>query len=75
MSMKQRLARQEAKGEREGGSDQEKPAIHKIQPIHGTYSLIMVMPKKLTSRLQIKKGDYVKCSISDNKLLIEKVEV
>jgi hypothetical protein len=56
-------------------AEDEKPAIHKIQPIHGSESLVMVLPKRFISRLQIAKGDYVKCNVIGRQLIVEKVEV
>jgi hypothetical protein len=54
--------------------EQEESVIHKIQPIHGDTSLVMVLPKKLTTKLGMRKGDYAKFWISDNKLILEKVQ-
>jgi hypothetical protein len=53
----------------------EKPAIHKIQPAHGSESLVMVLPKRFISKLQIAKGDYVKCNVIGRQLIVEKIEV
>jgi hypothetical protein len=55
--------------------DGEKPVVHRIQPIHGSESLILVLPKKQLSKLQIEKGDYVKCSLRNNQLIVEKIDV
>jgi hypothetical protein len=52
-----------------------KPTIHKVQPIHGSSSWVLVLPKPFISKLQIEKGDYVKCSIIGNKLEVEKPEL
>jgi antitoxin component of MazEF toxin-antitoxin module len=49
--------------------------IRKVQAIHGNSTFILVLPKDFVSALNISKGDYVKCSISNNRLLIEKAEV
>ena len=35
-----------------------KPVFHKIQPIWGTNSLVVVLPKQLTGKLGMRKGDY-----------------
>jgi hypothetical protein len=51
-----------------------KPTIHKVQPIHGSSSWVLVLPKPFISKLQIERGDYVKCSIIGNKLEVEKLE-
>ena len=50
-----------------------KPVFHRIQPIWGTNSLVVVLPKQLTGKLGMRKGDYAKFSISDNKLILEKI--
>ena len=52
-----------------------KPTIHKVQPIHGSSSWVLVLPKPFISKLQIERGDYVKCSIIGNKLEVEKLEL
>ena len=48
--------------------------IRKVQAIHGSSTFILVLPKDFVSVLNISKGDYVKCKISNNHLLIEKTE-
>ena len=59
--------------EKEDSRDRIKPVFHKIQPIWGTNSLVVVLPKQLTGKLGLHKGDYAKFSINDNKLILEKV--
>ena len=49
--------------------------IRKVQVIHGNSTFILVLPKDFVSVLNISKDDYVKCSISNNHLLIEKADV
>ena len=49
--------------------------IRKVQAIHGSSTFILVLPKDFVSVLHLSKGDYVKCSISNNHLLIEKAEI
>ena len=48
--------------------------LRKVQAIHGSSTFILVLPKDFVSALNISKGDYVKCRISNNHLLIEKAE-
>ena len=56
--------------------DQEiKVELRKIQPIHGSISWILVVPKGFISILDIHKGDYVKCTIVGQELRIKKAEV
>lgn len=47
--------------------------FRKIQAIYGNSTFILVLPKDFVSALNITKGDYVKCRISDNQLLVERV--
>ena len=49
--------------------------LRKVQTIHGNSTFILVLPKDFISVLNIEKGDYVKCRICDNRLLVEKIEV
>jgi hypothetical protein len=73
LAQKQRI-RQEEEQEEDQEQEQEESVIHKIQPIHGSRSMVIVLPKKLTTQLGIRKGDYARFSISDNKLILEKVQ-
>ena len=49
--------------------------FRKIQAIHGNSTLILVLPKDFALALKIAKGDYVKCKVRDNELIVEKAEV
>ena len=49
--------------------------IRKVQGIHGNSTFTLVLPKDFVSILNISKGDYVKCRILDNQLVIEKAEL
>jgi hypothetical protein len=49
--------------------------LRKIQTIHGERSFVLCLPKDFVSELNIGKGDYVKCSISNNQLIVEKADV
>jgi hypothetical protein len=44
----------------------------KIQAIKGQKSCLLCIPVEFIADLQISQGDYVKCSIADNKLIVEK---
>lgn len=46
--------------------------IKKVQGIHGTSTFTIVLPKDFVSVLNILKDDYLKCTILDNQLIIEK---
>jgi hypothetical protein len=52
---------------------QNKIEYRKVQAIHGNSTFVLVLPKDFVSVLDIAKGDYVKCSISDNKMIVEKI--
>ncbi len=49
--------------------------IRKLQGIHGNSTYTIVLPKEFVSILNLAKGDYLKCRISDHQLMIEKAEV
>jgi hypothetical protein len=49
--------------------------LRKVQAIHGNSTFTLVLPKDFVSFLNISKGDYLKCRISSNQLVIEKAEV
>lgn len=48
--------------------------VRRVQTIHGNSTFVLVLPKDFVSLLRISKGDYVKCMVSDNKLIIEKAD-
>ena len=48
--------------------------VRRVQTIHGNSTFVLVLPKDFVSLLNISKGDYVKCRVSANKLIIEKAE-
>jgi hypothetical protein len=54
-------------------SGQNKIEYRKVQAIHGNSTFVLVLPKDFVSVLNIAKGDYVRCSISDNKMMVEKI--
>jgi hypothetical protein len=54
-------------------TSQNKIEYRKVQAIHGNSTFVLVLPKDFVSVLSIEKGDYVKCSISENKLIVEKI--
>ena len=53
----------------------DKPEVRKIQAIHGNTTFVLVVPRDFVERLKISKGDYVKCTIVDDTLLVKKAEV
>ena len=44
----------------------------RIQAIKGQKSCLLCIPVEFIADLKISQGDYVKCSIVDNKLVVEK---
>jgi hypothetical protein len=66
--------KQRIKQEEEQEEEQEESVIHKIQPIHGSRSMVIVLPKKLCGELGIRRGDYARFSISNGKLILEKIQ-
>jgi len=53
----------------------DKPEVLKIQVIHGNTTFVLVIPRDFVEKLKISKGDYVKCTIVDDTLLVKKAEV
>ena len=46
----------------------------RIQAIRGQKSCLLCIPVEFIADLKISQGDYVKCSIVGNKLVVEKAE-
>jgi hypothetical protein len=53
----------------------ENMAIRRVQAYHGEKSLTFVLPKDFAIALGIGKGDYLKVTLDDQKLIIQKAEV
>ncbi len=49
-------------------------AFRKVQGIVGEYSFSIVLPKSFANDLGIGKGDYVKVSQDDGKIIVEKMD-
>jgi antitoxin component of MazEF toxin-antitoxin module len=49
--------------------------IRRVQAIHGNSTFTLVLPKDFISILNLSKGDYVKCRILNNQLVIEKADI
>ena len=56
-------------------SNTEKPEVRKIRAIHGETTFVLVIPKDFAERLRIGKGDYVKCTIVDDSLVVKKADL
>ena len=48
--------------------------IRKLQGIHGNSTYTIVLPKEFVSILNLEKGDYLKCRVTNHQLIIEKAE-
>ena len=42
--------------------------------LRGELSLTLVFPKEIATKLGIGKGDFLKCIVDGNKLIVEKVD-
>lgn len=46
--------------------------VRKVQGLIGEQSFSIVLPKQYATNLQIGKGDFVKVTQQDNKIIVEK---
>jgi hypothetical protein len=53
----------------------EKLELRKIQAIHGQTTFVLVIPKDFIERLSFTKGDYVKCTIAGDSLVVKKADI
>jgi hypothetical protein len=49
--------------------------IRRVQALTGERSFTVVLPKTYSTELGIEKGDFLKCYIENNKLILEKAEL
>ncbi len=49
--------------------------IRRVQALTGDRSFTFVLPKAFAIELGIGKGDFLKCHVENNRLVIEKMEV
>jgi bifunctional DNA-binding transcriptional regulator/antitoxin component of YhaV-PrlF toxin-antitoxin module len=54
------------------GSD--KIEIRRIQALTGDRSLTLVFPKQFAVELGIEKGDFLKCNVDGNRLIVQKLD-
>ena len=52
----------------------EETALRKVQAYTGERSLTVVLAKVFANRLGIEKGDFLKCSVNGQRLVVEKVD-
>lgn len=55
--------------------DNDEPEVRKIQAIHGNTTFVLVVPRDFVEKLKISKGDYVKCTIVDDSLVVKKADL
>lgn len=51
-----------------------KTEIRRIQALTGDRSLTLVFPKQFAPELGIEKGDFLKCHVDGNRLIVQKVD-
>jgi hypothetical protein len=49
--------------------------MRKIQPIHGSSSFVLVIPKEFVADLKISSEDYVKCTLVGDSLVVKKADI
>jgi hypothetical protein len=47
--------------------------IRKVQALQGERSFTLVFPKEFAAELGIGKGDFLKCQVEGNRLIVQKV--
>lgn len=53
----------------------ENPELRRVQAYSGERSFTVVIPKSIAGKLGIEKGDFLKCYIENEKLIVEKVKI
>ena len=48
--------------------------IRRVQALTGERTLVICFPKQLAEDLGVEKGDFLKYSIEDGRLIVEKIE-
>lgn len=47
--------------------------IRKLQALTGERSFTLVFPKQFATELGVGRGDFLKCYVNDNRLIVEKM--
>jgi hypothetical protein len=55
-------------------TDSDKCEIRRVQALTGERTLVICFPKHLADDLGVAKGDFLKYSIEDGRLIVEKIE-
>jgi antitoxin component of MazEF toxin-antitoxin module len=53
----------------------DKIEIRRVQSLQGEKSFTIVLPKEFAVQLGIGKGDFLKCIVDSNRLIVEKMQV
>ena len=53
----------------------EKIEVRRVQSLQGEKSFTIVLPKEFAVQLGIGKGDFLKCLVDNNKLIVEKMKI
>jgi bifunctional DNA-binding transcriptional regulator/antitoxin component of YhaV-PrlF toxin-antitoxin module len=51
----------------------EKIELRRVQALQGERSFTLVFPKEFARELGVGKGDFLKCQVDKNRLIVEKV--
>lgn len=51
----------------------EKIELRRVQALQGERSFTLVFPKEFATELGVGKGDFLKCQVDKNRLIVEKV--
>jgi hypothetical protein len=53
----------------------ERIEVRRVQSLQGEKSFTIVLPKEFAVQLGIGKGDFLKCLVDRNRLIVEKMQV
>jgi ABC-type lipoprotein release transport system permease subunit len=53
----------------------ERIEVRRVQSLQGEKSFTIVLPKEFAVQLGIGKGDFLKCLVDNNKLIVEKMQI
>ena len=53
----------------------ERIEVRRVQSLQGEKSFTIVLPKEFAVQLGIGKGDFLKCLVDSNRLIVEKMKV
>ena len=51
----------------------DKIELRRVQALQGQRSFTLVFPKGFATELGVRKGDFLKCQVEKNRLIVEKV--